>query len=369
MMEHRWIRFLKPSLDWLLICIPIALLLRFTPLFKNDVALFVFSGLSIIPLAGWIGKSTHQLARHFGQGVGGLLNATFGNAAELIIAILALSNGLTTVVKASLTGSIIGNTLLVLGLSALVGGLKHPRQQFNVTAVRVSATTLMLAATALVIPTVFHAAARTRPGGWSEAAERQLSVAIGVILIIAYGAMLVFSLKTHAALFASGKEPAGSQERAWSKKRGLIVLCVATAITALVSEFLVGTIETARERFHFTEVFVGVVVVATIGNAAEHSTAVLAAMRNQMDLAIGIAVGSSLQIALFVAPLLMLLSFAFGHPMDFEFSLPEIVAVVIAVLLIVQICGDGESNWLEGALLLAVYAILAVLFFFLPAAH
>ena len=365
--QRHW---LKPSLDWLLIFIPAAVLLRFVPALQNDTVLFAVSGLAIIPLAGWMGKATEHLSKHLGQGIGGLLNATFGNAAELIIALVALSKGLPTVVKASITGSIIGNMLLVLGLSIFLGGLKQAHQRFNVTAVRVSATTLMLGAVALIIPTVFHAVAQTRPGGWKPLAEQHLSLAIGIVLILSYGALLLFSLKTHPRLFRGGDEEAvEAHEPKWSRTKSIWVLCLATAVAALMSEFLVGTIESARQQLGLTEVFVGVVIVATIGNAAEHSTAVMAALNDKMDLTLGIAIGSSLQIALFVAPVLMFASYLFGTPMDFEFTLPEVVAVAAAVLVVVQISGDGESNWLEGALLLAVYAILAVLFFFLPTAH
>ncbi|HEX5220735.1 MAG TPA: calcium/proton exchanger [Verrucomicrobiae bacterium] len=355
---------MKPSLDWLLICLPAAVVMRYIPSLRNDVALFAVSGLAIIPLAGWMGKATDHLAARFGPGMGGLLNATFGNAAELIIAMVALSRGLTGIVKASITGSILGNTLLVLGVSVLVGGWRRPQQRFNATAIRVSATTLLLATVALIVPTVFHVAAQNRSTGWTPEAEQHLSLAIGVVLIVAYAALLLFSLKTHAQLFGAKSE--GTSE-SWSRTKSLVVLGIATALAALMSEFLVGTVEAAREQLGLTEVFVGVVIVATIGNAAEHSTAVLAAVRDKMDLALGIAIGSSIQVALFIAPVLMFASYLFGAPMDFEFTLPEIVAVAAAVLVVVQICGDGESNWLEGALLLAVYAVLAVLFFFLPA--
>jgi len=350
----------------LLIFIPVALVLRF--LSHSEIALFVCSCLAIVPVAGWMGKATEKLAAHLGQGVGGLLNATFGNAAELIIALIALSKGLTTVVKASITGSIIGNLLLVFGVSALSGGLKRAHQQFNVTAARASATTLMLAAIALIVPTVFHAAAR---GHWTPAAEQRLSAAISAVLILSYGALMLFTLKTHTHLF-SGRGHAAEDEEGeerWSKTKAIVVLSIATCGAAILSEFLVGSIEAAQKRFGLTELFVGVVIIATIGNAAEHSTAVLAALKNKMDMSLSIAIGSSVQIALFVAPILVFASFLFGTPMDLEFTLPEIVSVVVSVLVVMQISGDGESNWLEGILLLAVYAILGILFFFLPANH
>ncbi len=375
-------RWLRPRLDWLLIFVPVAILLRFVPALNNPTALFIVSCLAIIPLAGWMGRATEHLAEHLGQGVGGLLNATFGNAAELIIALFALSKGLTGVVKASITGSIIGNILLVLGLSFLAGGLKFNKQKFNRTASSISATALTLAAIALVIPTVFHEAAASVPveaGGWTPAKEQDLSLAIAVVLFITYILTLVFSLVTHKELFA-GKEAHGTTAGAeltlmeveegakgpWSIRKSVGVLFLATAFVALISEFLVGAIEQARETLGLTEVFVGVIVVAIIGNAAEHSSAILMALRNKMDISIGIAVGSSLQIALFVAPLLIFASYFFGAPMNLEFTVPEVVAVVVSIIIVEQISGDGESNWIEGAQLLSVYAVLAILFYFLP---
>jgi Ca2+:H+ antiporter len=359
---------MKPSLDWLLIFVPTAIVIRYVPAIKNDTILFLVCALAIVPLAAWIGRATEHLAAHMGHGIGGLLNATFGNAAELLIGLFALSKGLVGVVKASLTGSIIGNILFVLGMSALLGGLKHQHQRFNVTGVRVSATTLLLATAALIIPTVFHATAQQRPGGWVLKAERHLSIAIGIVLILAYAAVLIFTLKTHAELFA-GKGKTDTTGKIWSRSKSILVLCCATAVAAVISEFLVGTIESARQQLGLTTVFVGVIIIAIVGNAAEHWTAILAALKDKMDLAIGVSIGSSLQIALFVAPVLMFASYAFGSPMNFEFSLPEITAVALAVLAVMQISGDGESNWLEGALLLAVYAILVILFFFLPDAQ
>lgn len=377
--------WLKPRLDWLLVFVPIAIALRFVPSLENPTALFIVSGLAIIPLAGWMGRATEHLAEHLGQGVGGLLNATFGNAAELIIALFALSKGLTGVVKASITGSIIGNILLVLGLSFLSGGLKFRKQEFNRVAASVSATALTLAAIALVIPTVFHQAAAAVPvamGGWTPQKEQGLSLAIAIVLFLTYALILFFSLVTHRELFGGSKHVAHeageeltrmeAEEGAhapWSVRKAVGVLLGATAFVALISEFLVGAIERARESLGLTEVFVGVIVVAIIGNAAEHSSAILMALRNKMDISIGIAVGSSLQIALFVAPLLIFASYLFGTPMNFEFTVPEVVAVVAAIIIVEQIASDGESNWIEGLQLLSVYAVLALLFYFLPDAH
>jgi Ca2+:H+ antiporter len=373
--------WLKPSLDWLLVFVPIAILLRFVPSFDNPTALFIVSCIAIIPLAGWMGKATEHLSEHLGQGVGGLLNATFGNAAELIIALFALSKGLEGVVKASITGSIIGNVLLVLGLSILAGGSKFKQQFFNRTATSTAATALTLAAVALLVPTIFHEVADKVPvvnGGWTPAKEQTLSLAIAIVLFVTYIGTLYFSLVTHKDLFMGealqgASEEVGKAEEAagdhWTKGKSITVLLVATAFVALISEFLVGAVEAARGELGFTEVFVGVIVVAIIGNAAEHSSAILMAMRNKMDLSLSIALGSSLQIALFVAPILVFASYLFGKPMNLEFTIPEVVAVIASVLIAQQISSDGESNWMEGLQLLALYAILGILFYFLPDVH
>jgi Ca2+:H+ antiporter len=295
-----------------------------------------------------------------------LLNATFGNAAELIIAGIALSRGLTNVVKASITGSIIGNVLLVLGLSILMGGTKYKEQRFNRTAARTSVISLSLAAIGLIIPTVFHLAADSSPGGWSALVEQKLSLAIAVVLFLTYFCMLGFSLWTHKHFFQGAHAHAEERGRRWSRGKALTVLLISTAVVALLSEFLVGTIENVRDSVGLTEVFVGVIVVAIVGNAAEHSAAILMAMKDKMDLSVGIAIGSSLQIALFVAPVLIFLSYLFGRPMNLEFTMPEVVAVVASVYILFQISGDGETNWIEGIQLLSVYLILGILFFYLP---
>ncbi|HQU84894.1 MAG TPA: calcium/proton exchanger [Pyrinomonadaceae bacterium] len=381
MAESQTSSWLKPSLDWLLIFVPIAIAMRFIPALENPTLLFIFSCLSIIPLAGWMGKATEHLAEHLGQGIGGLLNATFGNAAELIIALFALSKGLEGVVKASITGSIIGNLLLVLGVSLIAGGAKHKTQNFEKTAASTSATALTLAAIALLIPSVFHIVSdnvSVAQGGWTPAKEQNLSLAIAVVLIVTYGFTLLFSLVTHKDLFMGealqgcAQEVGHEEEESgdhWSKGKSVLILLIATAFVALISEFLVGAVEAARGALGFTEVFVGVIVVAIIGNAAEHSSAVMMAMRNKMDLTLGIALGSSLQIALFVAPVLIFASYLFGKPMNLEFAIPEVVAVFASILIVQQICSDGESNWVEGVQLLSVYAILGILFYFLPDIH
>lgn len=362
-----------PSLDWLLVFVPVAFAVRYVEAWHNETALFVVSALAIVPIAGWMGNATEQLAHRLGEGIGGLLNASFGNAAELIIALMALKAGLIDVVKASITGSIIGNLLLVLGISIFAGGMKHRVQRFNKTAARVSCTALILAAAALVIPTVFHQTAAARPGGWTPQAEQSLSLAMAFVLFGTYVAILIFSLVTHRELYVgSGPEKTKEHEEPeeiWSVGKAVAALIGATLLVAWVSEFLVSAVEAARHSLGVTETFVGVIIVAVVGNAAEHSTAVTMALKNKMDLALGIAVGSSIQIALFVTPVLVFSSYFFTHRLSLEFTLPEVAAVVMAAFVADQISGDGESNWLEGVQLLALYLILALLFYYLPASH
>lgn len=362
-------QILKPSLNWLLVMVPVTVLLeQLSP--DRHVAIFVCACLAIIPLAGWMGRATEHLAEKTGEGIGGLLNATFGNAAELIIALVALRRGLIDVVKASLTGSILGNVLLVLGASCLAGGLKFKDLRFNAAGARMMSTMLVLAAVALVLPAAFHHLAHPR-----LETERDLSLEIAIVLLVCYGLSLLFSLHTHKQLFTGNAAEAavvedGPRHAPWTVGRSLGILGGSTALIALVSEILVGSVESAAHELGMTSLFVGVVVVAIIGNAAEHSTAILVAMKNRMDLALGIAIGSSIQIALFVAPVLVLASYFVGpQPMDLVFTPAEVLAVVIAVSITAQIASDGESHWLEGAQLLAVYLLLAFVFFALPAEH
>jgi Ca2+:H+ antiporter len=350
-------------LNWLMIFVPVTIGLEFFMPGQHTL-IFLTACLAVIPLAGWLGHATGELARYTGEGAGGLLNATFGNAAELIIAVMAIRRGLYAVVKASLTGSIIGNILLVLGAAVLAGGLKYKHQRFNVTGARAQATLLTLAAIALVMPAAFHALA----GPPNVVNEDGLSLAIACVLLIAYGLHLVFSLVTHKQLFA-GETLEEAEPAAWSLKRAFLTLTGATLMIAWVSEILVGSVEQTAAAFGMTNVFIGVIVVAIVGNAAEHSSAVMLALKNRMELAIGIAVGSSLQIALFVAPLLVIVSHFIGpRAMDLMFTPAEVLAIFLAVLITGQISSDGESNWIEGVQLLAVYVIMAIVFFFLPEA-
>ena len=357
---------LKPSLDWLLIFVPITVGLHYV-MPDAHTQIFLSACLAILPLAGWLGKGTENLACHTGEAIGGLLNATFGNAAELIIAIAAMRSGLYDVVKASLTGSIIGNVLLVAGLSMFAGGLRYKTQTFNRMAAQNQATMLLLAAVSLIMPAAYHYLA----GPAAAAHEGDISMEISVILLIVYAASLLFTLVTHKALFgAEGGEAHGGEAQPWSVGKSIAVLAGATALIAWVSEILVGSVEHAAHSFGMTSVFVGVIVVAIIGNAAEHSTAILVARKNRMDLALGIAIGSSIQIALFVAPVLVLMSYFLApSPMNLVFTPAEVLAVTLSVLICAQTANDGECNWMEGVQLLAVYAILGVVFYFLPDAH
>ena len=354
-------------LNLLLIFVPIAIVLEYVVHARAEW-IFVTSCLAIIPLAGLMGKATEHLAERVGEGIGGLLNATFGNAAELIIAIMALRAGLYDVVKASLTGSIIGNILLVFGLSALVGGARFSIQTFNKTAANLGTTMLTLAAIGLVVPAIFHFVVQGSP---VKVAEQDLSLEIAIILMTTYILSLVFTLRTHKHLYAGGHgEDAGEAlgTKGWSTRKSVLVLLIATAFVALMSEFLVGAVQATAKSFGMTEVFVGVILVAIIGNAAEHSTAVLMAIKNKMDIAINIAVGSSIQIALFVAPVMVFLSYVIGpQPMDLIFTNFEVLAITLSVAIMALISQDGESNWMEGVQLLAVYAILGIAFYFLPA--
>jgi Ca2+:H+ antiporter len=347
----------------------VAVALRVSGNSDSQVWLFVCSGLAIIPLAGLMGEATENLAARMGQGIGALLNASFGNAAELILALIALQKGLIGVVKASLIGSIIGNVLLVFGASALAGGIKYREQKFNRTAIQSSTTSLMLAAIGLLIPTIFHHAAVSAPQRLRAGVEQNLSLAIAAVLFATYLCTLTFSLLTHRQLFAGSQDEGAHYadgKSLWSIGRAVLVLAGATLLVALLSEFLVGSVEAAQKRLGVTELFIGTIVVAIIGNAAEHSTAVVMAVKNKLDLSLGIAIGSSLQIALFVAPVLVFVSYALGKPMTLQFSLPEVCAVIVAVYIAAEISNDGETNWLEGAQLLALYLILAILFYFLP---
>jgi len=351
-------RFLKLA-PWALP--PLALLSGW--LAASEAVRFALAALALLPLARVLGEATDALAARLGPVWAGLVNATFGNAAELIIAILALRRGLVALVQASLSGSIIGNLLLVLGLAMLAGGLRHPVQKFSQLAAESQLAAMGLGVFALLLPALFLHLVRA---SHREDLVFPLSVGVSLVLLLVYGASLLFSLKTHRQLLGSH---GSSEAPPWGTGKALAVLLGAGAATALVSEVLVGSAEAFGHRFGLGPVFLGVVVVAVLGNAAEHAAAVLLAWRNHMDAAIAICFASSLQVALFVTPVLVLLSPALGHPMTLVFSAVEVVAVAASVGLAGLVTLNGESNWLEGVQLLALYLVLALCLAFLPSAE
>lgn len=327
----------------------------------SSIIMFIIYCLTIIALSSFMGRATESLAIVTGPRVGGLLNATFGNAVELIISVFALKAGLTGVVLASLTGSVLGNLLLVAGLSFFVGGLKYKRQTFNVFDARHNSGLLMFAViVAFVIPEVFSMT-------MEQTEKMSLSVGISVILILLYLAALFFKLVTHRGVYQTSHEGEEHEEEVpeWGRNKAIGVLFIATLAVAYVSENLVHTFEVVGETFGWTELFIGVIIVAIVGNAAEHASAVIMAYKNKMDIAVEIAVGSTLQIAMFVAPALVLVSLFFPTPMPLVFTIQELIAMVSAVLLSIIIANDGESNWFEGATLLAAYFIMGIGFYLL----
>jgi len=337
--------------------IPLAIILEFTH--ASPTLILIAAALGIVPLAGMIGEGTEALAERVGQRAGGLLNATLGNAAELIIAIVALRRGLIELVLASITGSILGNLLLVLGLSVLVGGLKHGTQRFNRANAGIDATLLVLSVFALGIPSFFNLAIEP-----DFQAVEFLSIGAAVAILIMYVLTIIYSFTTHTAE-ADPQAREAHPPVGWGPRHALIVLVVAVGFIALLSEFLVGAVEPVTEALGLSEFFLGIILIPLVGNAAEHFVAVQVALKNKMDLSLSIAIGSSLQIALFVAPLLVFISLALGNPMPLEFTLYEVLAVAAAAIIAAFVSLDGESIWLEGAMLLVLYAILAVAFFFL----
>ncbi len=361
----------------LLLFIPISIAAQL--LHWGSLVVFVTAGLAIVPLAAWMGTATEEIAVVVGPSLGALLNATFGNATELIIALVALKAGLVSVVKASITGSIIGNLLLVMGLSMLLGGLKYKEQVFQSTVARVNASSMNLAVIAILLPTALHITSKSI----DEPTLQRLSVAVAIVLIAVYGLTLLFSMRTHAYLYDTGMAQQGLEDIAHDNltnnnlaaespnpsnnfKVWVGVLLGCTLMVAVESELLVHTLEEATARLGLTALFTGVILLPIVGNAAEHATAVTVAMKDKMDLSVSVAVGSSMQIALFVAPVLVITGWLMGQPMDLDFNPFELVAVVVAVLIANSISSDGRSNWLEGILLLAAYAVLALAFYFYP---
>lgn len=339
----------------------------------SPLLVFVCSGLAMIPLAGLMGEATESLAVYTGPRLGGLLNATLGNAAELIITVMAIREGIANpainehmleLVRASLTGSIMGNILLVLGLSALVGGLRHGTQKFERAHAGTNATMLMLAVAALVIPSLFSHNIEMA----NHDAVEYLSLGVAGVMILLYALSLVYQLRNGAARSYEDDEYEVAKQEAphWSVRRAVIVLIVATAAIVWMSEMLVGSVEHVVIEIGIPQFFLGIIIVPIIGNVAEHLVALQVAAKNQMELSLAISVGSSLQIALFVAPLLVFISLLMGNPLTLVFNQFELIALMAAVLIAGLVSLDGESHWLEGTMLLAIYAIIALGFFWLP---
>lgn len=362
----------------LLIAVPVAIIGSF--LNWSHTLLFILAAVGIVPLAGLIGEGTEHLAEKTGPKLGGLLNATLGNAAELIITIFAIRANLLELVKASITGSILGNLLLVLGASILFGGLKNGRQKFQRTQASVNATMLILAVIALVVPSIFSATIQSESNGAThthiESLENTesnvnpdveaLSLSVAAVMIVIYALAMVYSFGSKEDGPLSRPAAHSEATEGWSVRKAVVVLLLTTGAIAWLSEILVGTVEPVLEGLGWTEFFMGIIIIPILGNVAEHLVGVQVAVKNRMDLSMEISVGSSLQIALFVAPVLVFVSLLMGHPLTLEFNRFELIALISASLIATLVSLDGESNWLEGAQLLIVYIILGLAFFFLP---
>ena len=365
-------------LNWLLIAVPIAFYAKIAHL--DESIQFISSLIGIMPLAFLMGKATEEIATRTSESIGGLLNATFGNAAEIIIALVAifaaanafsasdpeLGNAMITLVKTSLIGSILGNLLLVMGLSFLWGGLRHKEQTFNPQAVSINTTLLLLSTICLILPTVFHIALSISGGEENEIISGVLMVSrlTAIVLMASYALLLFFQLKTHSDMMSGSSH--GHEEPTMELRDAGILLLLATVFVSLMAEIMVHSVEAAGEAIGLSAVFIGVILLPLFGNAAEHFTAVVVAGKNRMDLSIGIAVGSSVQIAAFVAPLVILVSWIIGVELSFEFGLLETAACMLAVLIANSISRDGQSTWMEGAMLLATYIIIGLAFLFYP---
>lgn len=345
-------------LKYLLIFIPISFIAEI--LHASPSIMFALAAFSIIPLAGLMGEGTEEISFYSGPKIGGFLNGTFGNATELIISFFALKQGLFEVVKSSVAGAVIGNILLVLGASMLAGGLKYKTQTFNKKVVEVSSSMLLFAVVGLCVPALFT---HTVDKSLLNTRYEGLSIVVSIIMFIIYIFSLIFSFFTHKDIYSVNLEEEGGSAK-WSLKKAILVLIGATVLIAIESEFLVSGIESVTKSLGLSEFFVGIIIIPIIGNAAEHSTGIVMAMKNKMDVALEIAIGSSLQIILFVAPILVFISLLFT-PMSIMFNEFELIALIVAVLIANRVSNDGESNWLEGVQLLAVYFIIAASFFIL----
>jgi Ca2+:H+ antiporter len=343
----------------LLVFVPIAIAAEL--MHASPLVIFALSALAIIPLSGLLGRATEELAGHTGSTIGGLINATLGNFAEFVIAGFALHAGLIDLVKASITGSVLGNLLLVLGAAQLAGGVKYKTQKINPNLAGMSSTLLVVAVLGLVMPAVFHA---VHPDPLRRATG-DMSVGVAICLIVGYVLSLVYSMGTHKAVFCEGGDVSSHESPpTWPLRKALLILVLTAVAIGVLSEFLVGSTELAVKALGLSQIFVGLILIPIIGNAAEHSSAVMMALKNRMDLAVSISVGSAIQVSLLVGPLLVLLGVLFGKPMDLAFTVMEVASVALAVGIASSVMQDSESNWLEGAFLLIAYAVVGVAFFF-----
>src|ERR687891_1549941 len=374
----------KSSILYLLIIFtPIAVALEF--IHADHIIIFVIAAIALIPLAKLIGDSTEHLSIHYGSSLGSLLNVTFGNAAEIIIAIVAINAGLLELVKASITGAILGNILLIFGLSILAGGFRFKEQFFNKENVGMQASMLFLAVIGLTVPTILAATVLEPINNTNQMKIQFLSDALAFLLLAVYVTSIVFTFFTHKHLFIfklredeliingerngnKRKEKEGHTEimTQWSKKKSFFLLGLSMAGVIVISEILVGSIEVVTAEFGFGELFVGAIIIGIVGNAAEHSSAILLARKGKMDLSIGIAAGSGTQIALFVVPILVIAGVLLSRPFNLVFTVFEVASVLLAAIILNLIAHDGKSNWFEGVMLTAVYVIIAVGFFFIP---
>ncbi|MFL6285688.1 MAG: calcium/proton exchanger [Pyrinomonadaceae bacterium] len=357
--------FLRSPLNWMLLFVPVTAALAHGG--APPPVLFFSAALAIVPVAALMVRATEQLAARVGDAAGGLLNATFGNAPELIISLVALRAGYLGMVRASLVGAILANLLLALGVAFLLGGLRHHEQRFNPTATRAYSTMMFIAAVSMVVPSAFsrYVAAHGESGR-----EQLLNVGIALLLLVAYGLYLLFSLRTHPKTFASvePEEASGQEEGRWGLKRAVGSLLAASVLAAWMSETLVGAAEGTGKALGMSDVFIGIVLLAVVGSAAESGSAVATARKNKMDLSVGIALGSCIQLALFVAPVLVLASYFIApEPLELAFNRAEVGSLLVAVLIGALVCGDGQSNWYKGVQLLTVYAIIALMFYLIPA--
>ena len=356
--------FLRSPMNWLLLFIPLTVALEHLAHVSAPV-LFFMAAVAIIPIAAQIVGATEQLAHRTGDAVGGLLNATFGNAPELIIAFVALKAGLLEMVRASLIGAILANLLLALGIAFLLGGFRYHEQRFNATAARAYSTMMFLAAVSMTVPSAFS---RVFAPNEVIRQEQLLNIGIAVLLLIAYGLYILFSLRTHTSSFASVEsESHAHHEEQWSVARAVITLLASSVLAAWMSEILVGAAEETGKALGMSQLFIGIVFVAIVGGAAESGSAIAMARKNKMDLSVGIASGSCIQIALFVAPILVLASyFVAPQPLELAFGRAEMGSLFIAVMIGALVSGDGQGNWYKGVQLITVYAIIAMMFYLMP---